>query len=295
MKTMVSLVSVLALLGCGSEDQPSPVNATPAMSCTSSGSETFVIARFGFVRASTTQSDVSEGFDLDDHVSYNGDSVGCGQPDFVTSDGRTGIDNQLARLLPIVDSMTGGSMGMGGALDGAIQSAINNGQLLVAITVDDIQNRCDDSSVNVTLLRVSGMPFVGSDMRIDPGQTFDVQRMVSATRIRGRIRRGELQTEAANVPLPVEVFGERFVLNLYGAKMSLRFNASGGADGYLGGGISSQEFIVSAQEFDIPDTLRSSVASAFRLVSDLDPDKNGRCRNVSAALQLTLRSAFVNP
>lgn len=283
--------ALLALLGgCADDAAPPAAPSGPGIRCDSpKGSSTMVIARFGFVRADTTRTGVSDGFDLDDHDSAPGDPVGCGRLDYTAPDGRHGVDNQLALLIPVVDSMTGG------ALDGAIQTAINGGQLLMTVTVEDLDDRCDDRSVTMVFRRVTGMPFVGSDMRVDPGQTFDQTRDLPVTRAHGRVENGVLVTDATNIPLPVEVLDARFTLNLYGARMRLKLDDAGGAEGVIGGGISISEFTATAESFTIPTALRGAIGTTMRLVADLAPDDNGRCQQLSAAVSLSLRPAFVNP
>lgn len=282
-------LSLATIAGC-SDDAAPVADAGPGIRCESpKGASTMVIARFGFVRADPMRQGVSDGFDLDDHDSAPGDPIGCGRQDYTAPDGRHGVDNQLALLIPVVDSMTGG------ALDGAIQTAINNGQLLMTVTLEGLDNRCDDPSVTMLFRRVTGMPFVGSDMRVDPGQTFDQTRDLPVTRANGRVVGGVFTSDAVNIPLPVEVLDARFTLNLYGARMRLRFDDNGGAEGIIGGGISISEFTTTAEMFNIPTALRGAIGTTMRLVSDLAPNADGRCQQLSAAVSATLRPAFVNP
>jgi hypothetical protein len=283
-----SLLACAALLaGCGDTPDASP--DAGARCEVAKGSATMVISRLAFVRADATRTGVADGFDLDGHDSASGDPIGCGRQDYVGPTGALGVDNQLAQLIPLVDSMTGG------VLDGALQTAINNGQLLVSITLDDLQNRCDDPSVTVTLRRVAGMPFVGSDMRVDPGQTFDLNRDAPITRARGRVQGGVLSIDATDIPLPVEVLDARFILNLYGGRMRVRLDEGGGGEGILGGGISVAEFSATAERFTISTALRGAVGTTMRLMADLAPNADGRCQNLSAAMVVSLRPAFVNP
>lgn len=248
-----------------------------------------VLSRIVFVRESPMRPEVAEGFDLDERVSNAGDSMTCRQGDLTSPDGTPGIDNQLARLLPTVDMMTGG------ALDGLFQGAINNGQLLVGVTISNVEDRCDDDEVEVSVSRVIGMPFVGSDMTLDPGQTFDLNRNEQVTRMRGRIRNRVLETDPVTLPLPVTILDARFTLPFYGARMRLRFDEEGNATGLIGGGISVNEFIMIASTFNIPMSLKDSVASALRLFADLERDSMGKCQRLSGALDVRARHAFINP
>jgi len=282
-------LGLLALsLGCGGDAEP-PAAAPAGLTCgVPKDSRSVVVARFSFVRADPMRAGVADGFDLDDTASTGGGTTGCGRADFTSPDGARGVDNQLSQLIPAVDAMTAG------ALDGAIQGAVNNGQLLVALTFEGLDSRCDDPDVTVVLRRVAGVPFVGSDMLVDPGQTFDVMRDQPVTRARGRVRGGVLTIDRTDIPLPVAVFGVRFVLNLYGARMRLRFT-EGGAEGVIGGGISVEEFTREVNTFEIPSALQTLVGTTLRLTADLAPGDDGRCRQVSAAMSLLTRPVFVNP
>lgn len=285
---LVPLAFVALSLGCGGDVDPAAT--TPAgLTCgVPKQARSLVIARFSFVRADPMRATVSDGFDLDGVNTAGGSPTGCGRADFTAPDGRTGVDNQLAQLIPAVDAMTGG------ALDGAIQGAINNGQLLIALTFEGLDSRCDDPDVTVVIRRVAGVPFVGSDMLVDPGQTFDVMHDQPVTRARGRVRGGVLTIDPTDMPLPIAVFGVRFVINLSRAQIRLRFSETG-AEGTIGGGINVEEFTREVNTFEIPTALRSLVGTTLRLTADLAPGADGRCQQVSAAMSLLTRPVFVNP
>ncbi len=247
-----------------------------------------VIARFGFVRAETDRPGVAAGFDLDGRVSTASDALGCRQVDFTSPDGTPGVDNQLARLLPIVDGMTGG------ALDGAIQGALNNGQLLVALSIEGADDPTDDPCVTLVVERVGGMPFVGSDMLVDQGQTYDLLREERATRVDATLTGGVVEAGPFTLPLPIAVIDVRMVLNLYNARFRARLREDGGMEGLVGGGMSVAEFAQDVMRFGIPMEQMSSINTALRVFADLAPVE-GRCTQVSAGITFDARLAFVNP
>lgn len=284
-RRVARLALCAALAGCA-DDAPPPA---PRRCPTVKREATFVIARLGFVRGDPMPEGVSDGLDLDDHDSTTGDPVGCGRPDFIAPDGRRGVDNQLARLLPAVDQLTGG------ALDGLIQGAINNGQLLVALTVEDLDDRCNDPDVTLVVRRVQGTTLIGADNLLDPGQTFDLTRTEPVTRARGRVIHGVLTVDPTRIPLPVAVLDARFVLNFYGARARLRLLEDGGALGILGGGVSVREFGAETDRFGIDPPVREVIRTTMRLTADLAPDESGACQQLSAAVAIVARAAFVNP
>jgi|LNFM01.2.fsa_nt_gb hypothetical protein len=249
----------------------------------------FVFARIAFVRETMQGSDIADGFNIDNRVSRDGDVMTCRAGDLTSPTGETGIDNQLARLMPTVDMMTGG------AVDGAIQTAINNGQMLVVITISDIDDMCNDDRVTIKVQRVDGMPTVGSDMAVDPGQTFDLQRMTPITDLVGSITNRTLVTEPATLPLPVAILDAQFTVRFYDSRMRLRLEQDG-ADGagIIGGAISLVEFADVLRSIEnIPDSLKMQVNSGLTLFADLDRNPMGRCQKISGALRLTVRPAFV--
>ncbi len=279
-------LALAACAGCADDVSTAPTGRRCPVP---EGRATMVIARFAFVRADPMRAEVAEGLDLDDRVTAAGEPTGCGRPDFTAPDGRRGVDNQLARLLPAVDQMTGG------ALDGLVQGVINNGQLLVAFSLEGLEDRCDDPDVTLVVQRVAGTPFVGNDGLLDPGQTFDLQRSEPITRARGRVEGGVFSLTPTRIPLPVAVLDARFVLNMYGARARLRLDEAGGARGVLGGGISVAEFGAEVERFGIDPPLRGVIRTSMRLAADLAPDEGGSCQQVSAAVEVLARPAFVNP
>ncbi len=253
-----------------------------------SGTQSAVIVRLGFVRQAMDDPRV-DGFDLDGRVSTSSDSTSCRQADFTSHDGTPGIDNQLAKLLPIVDSMTGG------ALEGAVQGAINNGQQLLALSVEGLDSRCNDEEVTLVIQRVAGTPFVGADMLLDPWQTFDAQRALPPTRVPARVRDGYVEAGPFTLPLPVAVLTASFTLNLYAARIRARLRDDGGLDGVIGGGIDREEFMTEVRTLIIGQSLMDSINGALSIFADLDRDASGHCTRLSAAVQVTARPAFVNP
>ncbi|MDP3277018.1 MAG: hypothetical protein Q8Q09_17635 [Deltaproteobacteria bacterium] len=299
MRLIPAICAVFALMvsaGCAPMVPPpadagpieASVDASPSRCRPLSSRMSFVLARIGFVREDPMRAGVADGYDLDNRVSMEGDVRTCRHGDLVSPDGHMGIDNQLASLIPSVDRMTGG------ALDGAIQAAINNGQMLVVLRVEGIDDLCEDSEVRVSVVRVSGMPFVGSDQLVDSGQTFDLMRTAPMTHTTGRITGGTLELGPVDLPLPVAVLDAQFVIMFYGARLRVSI-APDGADGQgvIGGGISLAEFMSILSTLTIPNDLRTTVNGALTLFADLDRDAMGKCQRISGALRITTRPAFV--
>lgn len=248
-----------------------------------------VLASYGFVRPDAMRGNSVEGFNLDGRVSAASDIEGCRQSDFTDASGVQGIDNQLARLLPVVDMMTGG------AIDGLVQAAVNNGQLLISVTLEGLDDTRDDQCVSLVFQSVQGMPFVGSDMRIDPGQTFDLARGEMPTRTSARIRNGVLEAGPFDLPLPFAALDARFILDLRGARIRAVARPDGSLSGIIGGSIPSVPLGETLIRYGIGAGLQQTLVGTLRLFSDIAPDANGMCTQISAGLRFDTRAAFVNP
>jgi len=281
-------VSMLLLaLGCAGDEVDPFAGPVPSQCPSTPMERSLVVTRMRFVKA--TMPGVVDGFDLDGRVSRNDDAASCRRVDFTSPDGTTGVDNQLSLLVPVLETQTAG------ALDEAVQAAINSGQLLLSMSIEGLDDRRDDPCVQLVFRQLRGMPFVGSDQRLDPGQTFETARDQPVSRVTGRMRNGVIEAGPFPLALPVAVLDARFVLNLHNARIRLRWRPDDTFDGMVGGGIPADELIATVQTLGIPQELRSLVARLVNGITDLDPDADGNCRRFSSALSFEGRGAFVNP
>jgi hypothetical protein len=275
---LATALSSGALAGCG---QPAP-------DCSLDAEPELVLFRgIGFARAD--EADVSEGFDLDGRVSDRADLASCRKPDFTAPDGTPGIDNQIAELLPIIEMQTGGLR-----LDDVLQTAIDNGQLLIAFELLGVDDPMNDPCVTVRLRPVVGTPLLGTDGQVLPGQTFDVAPDGEVSTVEGsRIVDGVLEVGPAPVALPVQVLDARFTLHVEDAQVRLVRNEDGSWRGLLGGGISVEEMIQIATGLNIPSDLMGAVMFVLRSNADLARDEAGDCQLISATLVVDGVPAFL--
>ena len=232
---------------------------------------------------------VSDGFDLDGRVSERGDAESCRKADFTSADGRTGIDNQISQLLPIIEEQTGGLR-----LDDVLQTAIDNGQLLIAIELLGVDDPMNDPCVTVRLRPVAGTPLLGTDGRVLPGQTFDLVADGEVTTVEGAtLTDGVLELGPAPVALPVQILDARFTLHVEDSRMRLVRADDGTWQGVLGGGISVDEMIMVAQGLTIPSDLMGAVMLVLRTYADLARDSAGDCQSISATLAVDGVTAFL--
>ncbi len=161
---MARLLLLLLVAGCAA-----PVEAPVS-------SDSLVMSQLLFSR----QDDgVSDGFDLDGEVSEQGDDAGCGHGDFTGLDGTPGVDNAGARLIVLLEQTEAV------ATEALIQQQINNGAVMIVLTLEGLDDRVNDDSVDVILERAAGAPFVGNDGWIEPGQTLELSDEIAPIRIDG--------------------------------------------------------------------------------------------------------------
>jgi hypothetical protein len=157
----VATTAVLLLSGCGSEGL-----SADEVQCTTGQTYASIMTALGFARA--VDKDVAPGFDVDGRVSDSSDSLSCGKDDFVDPDGVPGIDNQLAPLVPEVEKL------VGNAVDGLVQGAINDGQLVILMEMENVDDLTNDECVNLAVqVGVKKRPSLGTDGVIEAYQTFE--------------------------------------------------------------------------------------------------------------------------
>jgi len=122
---------------------------------------------------------VAPGFDLDAKVSEEGDEGSCGHGDFMSPEGESGIDNQLALLTPLFDQV-----GIG-AIEGFVQAAVESGGLLIMWQVDGIDDPVNDDDITVTLRFGTGAPLLGTDGLLLSGQSFHLNAETPDTQVTG--------------------------------------------------------------------------------------------------------------
>ena len=230
------------------------------------------------------------GFDLDGRASLEGESESCGYGDFTDPEGRTGIDNRLATLVPLFE------LAGIGAAEGLIQGAIKDGGLIIMFQVDGVDDLANDPEVTLMLRAGTGVPLLGTDGLLLAGQTFalhpespDSQAPVA------RITDGVLEAGPFTARLPIQVFGVSYVLTMHDARIRARWTEDGGlVDGVLGGAVPYAELLEVGRLAAMDD---ASVLPAIELIFgsalDMQPDADGNCTRISGAFRFTAVSGFL--
>ncbi len=283
----LALTGAFAGAGCGDGDGPAA--PTGCERAADAGSERSAVMSSMVFERGDPMTQVSRGFDLDGVVSTGEDVGSCFRRDYTDPDGRRGVDNQAGTLFRIVDGATNN------ALDPLLQGAINNGQMLLGMTFEGLDDWRNDGCVTVVFRRLRGSPRVGADMRIVQGMTFSAMAGEVAGRVQGAVRDGVFEAGPFELVLPVSVLDANFILNVHDTRARMTLTEEGYVEGIIGGGLVAEEVAMIASGLGIPESTRALAGDAVRRNTDLAPDADGTCRQISGAFVFSARPAFINP
>jgi hypothetical protein len=285
-RALASCLCACSLWACGGDDEPVP--------CGESGGHLGAVITFATF-ARQLDDATAEGVDVDGVTTGETDAVGCFHPDFNAPDGRGGIDNQFATLLPLIEDLVGSEN-----IDAILEGAIANGQLLLVLDIAGVDDPLNDSCVDVALGAGLGTPLLDTEGAYEAYQTFafdDVKAPVSRLE-RGTIADGVLTIGPGDIVLPVQILDADFNLNLRSGRFHLaieRDPLGGGVrlSGFAGGGIAIADFSAIIASLNIGSDIMMSIVPLLAVVADLGPDASGACQEVSAALRFETTPAFV--
>lgn len=271
---------------CG-EDEAAVSPYEEPVSCTSGKSHPAIVTKLAFTRVNPPG--VAPGFDLDGKVSNGTDDESCTRPDFVDEEGRPGVDNQLAALIPDIEAV------VGNAVDGLVQGAINDGQLLIMLEMTGVDDMKSDPCTGLAFQLALGKPFLGTDGVLEPFQTFALNeaspRNVTA---QGKIEKGVMTAGPFDVALPLKLFDVSFTLNIQKARFRFKIDDQGGLDGYLSGGIIIEELLAGVSQGAGVDKILPVIKLALNGAADLAKDPvDGKCKQLSATIAFKAAPAFI--
>lgn len=230
------------------------------------------------------ESNISEGFDLDDLIGMQ-----CARRDYTDPDGLRGIDNALAGLLPVVEAQAVG----GQHLDYLLEDSIAAGQILLAFELAGVDDERDDGCFGVRMRRLSGEPLLGTDNLLLGGQTLypDTSAPISELGA-AEMLAGRLETEPADIVLPISILDARFTLNLLGGRVRITRVSEDRIEGVIAGGIDIEEIFAVVATLNIPSDLMATAEALIRTNADLALI-DGACSQLSAVLVFTAVPGFI--
>lgn len=229
---------------------------------------------------------VSVGMNLDGYASGDNDDRACRKVDFTGPAGEPGIDNELGRLLPLVD-LAGEN-----ALQSLIQGAIDEGRLLVLLELIDH----GDGTGELIAHRGLDRPLLGTDGLVLSGQTLALDPSPRLGRAAATISAdGWVETERFELELPVIVFSLLYVVKMPRAVLRFHLAEDGTVrSGLIAGGIPVSQLIAILQQAgEFGGDFDGLFGDALRDSADLDRDATGHCQSTSVAVVFDAVPAFM--
>jgi hypothetical protein len=277
-------VALLAVASCAApvsdgDDTPDPG------SCSVGDEQVVLVSELRFAREVEGR---SVGFDLDGAVSESGGATGCGAADYTSPDGTSGVDNALAALFPVLEATEAG------ALEPLIAAAISEGGLMIVLRWSGIDDPLDDTCVTVESL--GGVPPVatGSDDRLLPFQTIDLDPTAGGSLVEdGVIAGGLLEAGPFEITVPFRVLDADIDLTLLDVQVRLEPDGEGRWRGLVGGGVAVQQIVDTIAPLGIDPAVKALVGPLLGNAADLAPDENGACTRISAQIEVTAVPVFL--
>ena len=215
------------------------------------------------------------GFDLDHRVGTMQDAQSCFLEDAIDPEGIPGIDNGLSALL---EELTGTELEM---FSQYLQETIEQGSLLLMVSLRGVDNIEEDSHVEVELVLTDGEPLIGVDGVFLDGQTLyrtDSQRSPSS---QAYIQDGVLFAQGLQVSMILSP--EDWYIEIPFHEVSLKgvFREDGSMEGYFGGTTPIENFLFFTQ---VANTGFFDYLT-YRIVqhADMAPDEEGVCHEISSS------------
>jgi hypothetical protein len=286
---LVFLLS-LCLLSCesGTTDNGDTLSTLDAPKGLSE-SYILIIDTFQFVAA---ENGVAPGFNLDGVISGDDDEATCRKEDLLSPDGEEGIDNQLAKVVPLFDVI-----GVGGALD-YTQNSIEEGGVLIMLEISGVDDDLNDDDVRIEIKAGFGVPLLGTDGRILANQTFHMHPESPDSAIPGAfIEDGVLHAGPFVAKIPFAILGMNYELTFHGGFIRAEWSSGGWlGDGLLGGGVTLEDLYGIGETAAADDgSVLPAIKTLFSGMADLVPNEEGECQQVSSAIAFSAIPAFYFP
>lgn len=265
---------VIGLVGC---DEPA---AEAEGTCALADAPELIVAR-SIKIGIADDAGVSVGFDLDGEATAENATTGCGIGDYISADGRQGIDNAFSRIVPTLNATEAKVE----TIEGLVQDTINNGELLIAFEVGGVDDWGEDSCVAVEVAQAEGEAMLGTDGLLLDGQTFDREMDAPTAALdNAQIGDGVLRGDNLSIDLPVQVLNAALTLPLRSGKLEIMPDGDDLYRGVLAGAISAVYLLEVASTENVDPLVADLLGTVVGVNADL-PDEAG---NTCAAMSMTL-------
>jgi hypothetical protein len=254
---------------------------------------------------STVQSTHAYGLDLDQGKA--GDS--CAQPEFISPEGQTGVDNQEYRAMGCTAEWRGIN-GSGGEQNVGTRQFLVSGEWTQVILLRGVDSFEKDDHVEVILANTPDRPMVDGKGQLLPGASFSVSDKPPRHRnvLAGRIDHGVLTTAPGDILLTQtwgqggarDIRGNRTKWDFRRGQLRLVFQPDGTLAGLMGGYRPVFDVIQSPALGGVGSAIAAGIDCASRLATlrkyadGLRDPATGQCTAVSSAIKIVAVPAFVN-
>jgi len=238
------------------------------------------------------QTRLARGLDLDGDDGTGEPPAGvCKHKNYVSADGRAGIDNQLYT----VEGCIGSFQGHKGFIMQFANNQMHDGLLSMILQITGIDSEQNDDSVDITLFYSLDAMAKSASGQVLPDYTFRVTDNPQYThffrRLHGRIVNGVVITDTVKeLQMNLGTYGTPVQLALANASMRLELTADGNVRGVLGGYqdwrvIASRSTSSAAEQvhnFQVP-----GLYNALQRAADgLKDPVTGQCNGISSAFDI---------
>lgn len=281
-------LAAMAVVSIASCDAPieNPLDAcVPGAPCQEG--PLLVVADLQFI--AETEPGVSRGFDLD---GIDGPAeFDCNYKDFTSPDGRTGIDNQIARILPVLSSV------VGDAFPSLIRNSINEGGLLMMAEV--IDHPTESGKAHLVVHRAEGVPLLDTTGMLLEAQSYQLSVEDPLAVCDAQWKDGVLTGTDCDLRLATVVFGHTYNVTLRDSQFEMILSDDGRSGTMLlGGSIAMPDLMgivdVIYEIGDVPE-LAELVATVLPPYADMIGPDTGECDRITATVELTFRSGYALP
>ncbi len=248
------------------------------------------------------QTTVARGLNLDGNDGTGKPPAGiCQHKNYVSEDGRTGIDNQLYTVQGCIPSF----MGHKGFVLQFANNQMHDGLLSMLIQITGIDNEQNDKSVDVTLFYSHDpMSKNASGSLIAPDYTFRLTNNADfahyTRRVHGRIVNGVVITDPVKeLQMNLGQYGMPMELKLTNAQMRLEFMPDRTIKGVLGGyadwRLMETRFSTSAVELYMGFQIPAMYNAVKRAADGMKDPITGECNGISTAYDIEGIPAYIAP
>jgi hypothetical protein len=284
-RALLGMTSLLALTSCGHH---ATTAGDPLAHCTGlcADGPAFAVASLEFVGGDPQGH--SRGFDLD---GPNGDAASpdCAGQDWTDPEGNTGIDNQLGRLLPVLETF------VGMALPTLVQNSINEGGLSILVEFVGLDDPSRKGALDLVFHHGTGTPLLGTDGKLLSGQSYALttEPFLGVAR-NAHFVGDQIVAGPFDLKLPVSIFGVPYQLTLRDVHARLLPTVDMTSFTVLLGGS-----VVLSDIYALVDGIRNGPANLTNIVrevlppyADIADPVTGECNRLSGTIEMSARQAF---